>query len=71
VSPRAAITAVFFVDGALFVGPPLIGGIAQLTSLRLACGLMAMAGLLVVLLAPTAEVRAPRPTATAKPSLTT
>ena len=52
-------------------GPPLIGGVAQLTSLRLACGLMAVAGLLVFLLAPTADVRGPRPTATAQPSLTT
>jgi MFS family permease len=36
-------------------GPPLIGGVAQLTSLRLACGLLALAGLVVVVLAPTAE----------------
>jgi MFS family permease len=35
-------------------GPPLIGGVAQATSLRLACGLMVVAGLLVVLLAPSA-----------------
>jgi hypothetical protein len=35
-------------------GPPLIGGVAQLTSLRAACGLMVLAGLLVVLLAPSA-----------------
>ncbi len=52
-------------------GPPLIGGVAQLTSLRLACGLMTLAGLLVVLLAPNAEVRQRRPAATAQPSLTT
>ena len=43
-------------------GPPLIGGVAQLTSLRLACGLLVLAGLLVVLLAPNANPsRAPHP----------
>jgi hypothetical protein len=36
-------------------GPPLIGGVAQLTSLRTACGLLVLAGLLVVLLAPSAS----------------
>jgi hypothetical protein len=41
-------------------GPPLIGGVAQLTSLRLACGLLVLAGLVVVLLAPSAEARRPR-----------
>ncbi len=51
-------------------GPPLIGGVAQLTSLRLACGLLVLAGLVVVALAPSAEVRRPRPGATAQPSLT-
>ncbi len=52
-------------------GPPLIGGVAQLTSLTLACGLLALAGLLVVLLAPSAEVRRPAHRATVRPSLTT
>jgi MFS family permease len=52
-------------------GPPLIGGVAQLTSLRLACGLLALAGLVVVLLAPSAEVRRPRAATTPQPSLTT
>jgi hypothetical protein len=37
-------------------GPPMIGGLAQLTSLRLACGLLALACGLVVLLAPSAAV---------------
>jgi hypothetical protein len=32
-------------------GPPLIGGVAQLTSLRAACGLLAVAGAVVVALA--------------------
>jgi hypothetical protein len=36
-------------------GPPLIGGVAQLTSLRVACGLLALAGLLVIVLAPSAN----------------
>jgi hypothetical protein len=35
-------------------GPPLIGGVAQLTSLRLACSLLVLAGALVMLLAPSA-----------------
>jgi MFS family permease len=35
-------------------GPPLIGGAAELTSLRFASGLLVLAGLLVVALAPTA-----------------
>jgi hypothetical protein len=52
-------------------GPPLIGGVAQLTSLRLACGLLALAGLLVVALAPSAGARRPHPCPTARPSLTT
>lgn len=41
-------------------GPPLIGGMAQLTSLRLACGLLVLAGLLVLLLAPSAAPPRPR-----------
>lgn len=41
-------------------GPPLIGGVAQLTSLRLACGLLSLAGLLVVLLATFAGPSRPR-----------
>jgi MFS family permease len=52
-------------------GPPLIGGVAQLTSLRLACGLLALAGLVVVALAPHAEQRRPRRAAHVRPSLTT
>ena len=49
-------------------GPPLIGGVAQLTSLRLACGILVLAGMLVVLLAPTAETGARG--AAVQPSLT-
>ena len=33
-------------------GPPIIGGLAQLTSLRLACSVLVFAGLVVLLLAP-------------------
>jgi len=49
------------------VGPPLVGGVAQLTSLRAACGLLAAAGLLVMLLASNAEPpkRCPRAAALA------
>jgi hypothetical protein len=53
------------------VGPPLIGGVAQLTSLRLACGLLALAGLIVTLLAPNAGPRTAGYPATAEASFTT
>jgi len=33
-------------------GPPMIGAIAQLTSLRLACGVLVLAGVVVLMLAP-------------------
>ena len=36
-------------------GPPIIGGLAQLVSLRLACGVLVLAGVIVILLAPVAE----------------
>ncbi|MGH2868714.1 MAG: MFS transporter [Solirubrobacteraceae bacterium] len=52
-------------------GPPLIGGFAQATSLRLACGLLVLAGLIVILLAPHAEPRDERSARTVQPSLTT
>jgi MFS family permease len=52
-------------------GPPLIGGVAQLTSLSIACGLLVVAGLLVMLLAPSAGPERVRPRPTAHPSLTT
>jgi hypothetical protein len=51
-------------------GPPLIGGVAQLTSLRLACGLLVVAGLLVMLLASGAEPPRAIRRATVHPSLT-
>ncbi len=51
-------------------GPPLIGGVAQLTSLRLACGILALAGLLVVVLAPNAAPRRANRGGAVQPSLT-
>jgi len=42
-------------------GPPLIGGLGEATSLHLSAGLMAVAGVLVVVLAPTARPRTARP----------
>jgi MFS family permease len=43
------------------VGPPLIGGLAELTSLRLALGLLAVAAAIIVVLAPFADpARHPR-----------
>jgi hypothetical protein len=50
----AAVTSLGYLG--FLGGPPLIGGVAQLTSLRLACGIMVFAGLLVVLLARSAAV---------------
>src|SRR5581483_8674077 len=47
-------------------GPPIIGGIAQLTSLRLACGLLVLASLIVVLLAGSADAE-PVPSAGCRP----
>ena len=52
-------------------GPPLIGGVAQLTSLRLACGLLVLAGLIVVVLAPNAEPWHESSAPKVQPSLTT
>jgi MFS family permease len=52
-------------------GPPLIGGVAQLTSLRIACGLLVVAGLLLMLLAASAEPERMHRRPTAQPSLTT
>jgi Major Facilitator Superfamily len=52
----AAVTSLGYLG--FLGGPPLIGGVAQLTSLRLACGVMVLAGLLVVLLACAAAVPA-------------
>ena len=50
-------------------GPPIIGGIAQFTSLRFACGVLVLAGLIVLLLAPFAGRQSDRCTAAAQPSL--
>ena len=47
-------------------GPPIIGGLAQLTSLRLACSVLVLAGLVVLLLAPFAGAPA-EPVAAAAP----
>lgn len=41
-------------------GPPIIGAVAQLTSLRLACGVLVLAGLIVLVLAPFADVQRDR-----------
>jgi hypothetical protein len=48
-------------------GPPIIGGLAQLTSLRLACGVLVLAGVIVVVLAPLAGPRPAPSTAAAQP----
>ncbi len=53
-SALAAVTSFGYLG--FLGGPPLIGGIAQLTSLRLACCILVFAGLLVAVLAGAAEV---------------
>jgi hypothetical protein len=47
-------------------GPPIIGGLAQLTSLRLACSVLVFAGLVVLLLAPFAGSPSERELAAAR-----
>jgi hypothetical protein len=46
----AAVSALGYLG--FLAGPPIVGGIAQLTSLRLACSVLVLAGLVVLLLAP-------------------
>ncbi|HWF35052.1 MAG TPA: MFS transporter [Solirubrobacteraceae bacterium] len=64
----AAVSSLGYIG--FLAGPPLIGGVAQLTSLRLACGLLALAGLLVMVLAASAAPPRRRPAPRAQPSLT-
>ena len=52
----AAVTSLGYLG--FLGGPPLIGGVAQVTSLRPACGILVLAGLLVVLLARAAAIPA-------------
>ncbi|HWE09384.1 MAG TPA: MFS transporter [Solirubrobacteraceae bacterium] len=49
-APALAIVSMLGYTGFL-AGPPIVGGLAQLTSLRVACGLFVLAGLLVLSLA--------------------
>jgi MFS family permease len=56
ISTGAALAAVSSLGYLGFLaGPPIIGAIAQFTSLRLACAVLVLAGLVVLLLAPVAE----------------
>lgn len=56
VSTGAALAAVSSLGYLGFLaGPPMIGAIAQLTSLRLACGVLVLAGVVVLMLAPVAS----------------
>jgi hypothetical protein len=73
VSTGPALAAVSSLGYLGFVaGPPLIGGVAQLTSLRLACSLLVLAGVLVMLLAPSAAPPTRRrPTGVVQPGLST
>ncbi len=49
----AAVSALGYLG--FLAGPPLIGGIAELTTLRLACALLVLAGVIVMLLASSAS----------------
>jgi hypothetical protein len=60
----AAVSSIGYLG--FLAGPPIIGGIAQITSLRLACGLLALASLVVVALANSAELD-PAATANCQP----
>ena len=60
----AAVSALGYLG--FLAGPPIIGAIAQLTSLRFACGVLVLAGLVVLLLAPFAGTSARRSAAPAK-----
>lgn len=73
VSTGPALAAVSSLGYLGFVaGPPLIGGVAQLTSLRLASSLLVLAGVLVMLLAPSAAPPIRRPaTGAVQPGLST
>ena len=48
----AAVSSVGYLG--FLAGPPIIGAIAQITSLRLACAVLVLAGIVVLLLAPVA-----------------
>jgi predicted MFS family arabinose efflux permease len=56
-SALAAVSSLGYVG--FLIGPPVIGGLAQLTSLRLACGLLGLSALVVAALAPFAQTRRP------------
>jgi Major Facilitator Superfamily len=51
----AAVSAIGYTG--FLAGPPLVGGVAQLTSLRAACGLFVLSGLLVLALAGATQSR--------------
>jgi hypothetical protein len=71
VSTGPALSAVSSMGYVGFLaGPPLIGGLAQLTSLRLACGVLVLAGLSVMLLAPRVAPRGDRSVVAVHPPLT-
>jgi hypothetical protein len=55
----AAVSAIGYTG--FLAGPPLVGGLAQLTSLRVACGVFVLCGLLVLLLATAARAPSRRP----------
>jgi MFS family permease len=67
-SALAAVSAIGYTG--FLAGPPLVGGLAQLSSLRVACGLFVLCGLLVVALAGATQSRGAchRPAAAAAPA---
>ncbi len=56
-SALAAVSSLGYVG--FLIGPPVVGGLAQLTSLRLACGLLGLSALVVAALAPFTQSHPP------------
>jgi hypothetical protein len=67
-APRDAVSSLGYLG--FLAGPPIIGAVAQATSLRMASGVLVLAGVIVVVLAPYAGAQRERCASAAHPSLT-